>query len=175
MKRVRQIVVALVGLFYVGLLYPLCGELWHSKWLLEMHDNECEPMFITFLVGLGVFLLLAVRKPSKYRVVIAFAAFHALAHATTMLIQSIETSVHKVPRGYDDVILFGVIGIALLLSIPPEENKICPVTSLVGNEKSPWRLESRDLSGESCGGLPDPSAFAVTNLVRFRRPKCPTG
>jgi hypothetical protein len=53
MKRIRQIVVALVGLFYVCLLYPLCTELWHSKWLLEIHDNECEPMFITFLVALA--------------------------------------------------------------------------------------------------------------------------
>jgi hypothetical protein len=121
MKRVRQIVVGLVGLFYVGLLYPLCTELWHSKWLLEMHDNECEPMFITFLVSLGVFLLLAVWKPFRYRVVVAFAAFQALAHATTMLIESIETSVHKVPRGYDDVILFGVIGVALLFGVPPNE------------------------------------------------------
>jgi hypothetical protein len=121
MKRIRQIVVALVGLFYIGLLYPLCTELWHSKWLVEMHDNECEPMFITFLVALGVFLLLAVRKPSEYRLVIAFAAFHGLAHSATMLIQSIETSMHGVPRGYDDVILFGVIGIALLFCIPPKE------------------------------------------------------
>jgi hypothetical protein len=121
MTRVRQIVVGLAGLFYVGLFIPLCSELWHSKWLLEMHDNECEPMFITFLVSLGVFLLLAAWKPFKYRVIVAFAAFQALAHATTMLIQSIETSVHKVPRGYDDVILFGVIGVALLLSIPPKE------------------------------------------------------
>lgn len=121
MKLVRRIVVALVGLFYVGLLYPLCTELWHSRWLLEMHDNECEPMFITFLVSLGVFLLLAVWKPYRYRVVVAFAAFQALAHATTMLIQSVETSVHKVPRGYDDVMLFGGIGVALLLSVPPKE------------------------------------------------------
>jgi hypothetical protein len=123
MKRIRQVVVALVGLFYVALLYPLCAELWHSKWLLEMHDNECEPMFITFLVILGVFLLLAVRKPSEYRLVIAFAAWHGLAHSVTMLIQSVETSVHRVPRGYDDVILFGVIGIALLLSVPPKDAK----------------------------------------------------
>ena len=121
MKRIRQIVVALVGLFYIGLLYPLCTELWHSKWLLEMHDNECEPMFITFLVTLGVFLLLAVRRPSEYRLVIAFAAWHGLSHSATMLIQSIETSLHGVPRGYNDVILFGVIGIALLLSVPPKE------------------------------------------------------
>jgi hypothetical protein len=118
MRRIRQIVVALVGLFYVCLLYPLCTELWHSKWLLEMHDNECEPMFITFLVALGVFLLLAVRKPVEYRLVIAFAARHAIAHSTTMLVQSIETSLHRVPRGYDDVILFGVIGVALLFCVP---------------------------------------------------------
>ena len=121
MKRIRQVIVAMVGIFYACLLYPLCTELWHSKWLLAMHDNECEPMFITFLVALGVFLLLAVRKPVEYRLVIAFAAWHAIAHSTTMLIQSVETSVHGVPRGYDDVILFGVIGVALLFCVPPKE------------------------------------------------------
>jgi len=121
MKRIRQVIVAMVGIFYACLLYPLCTELWHSKWLLAMHDNECEPMFITFLVALGVFLLLAVRKPIEYRLVIAFAAWHAIAHSTTMLIQSVETSVHGVPRGYDDVILFGVIGVALLFCVPPKE------------------------------------------------------
>jgi hypothetical protein len=101
--------------------YPLSGDLWYSKWLIAMQDNECEPMFITFLVILGVFLLLAVRSLSEYRLVIAFAAWHDLAHSATMLIQSIETSVHGVPRGYNDVILFAVIGIALLLSVPPKE------------------------------------------------------
>jgi hypothetical protein len=40
-----------------------------------------------------------------------------------MLIQSIEASLHGVPRGYNDVILFGVIGIALLLSVPPKEEE----------------------------------------------------
>ncbi len=123
MKRIRQIIIALVGLFYVGLLYPLCTELWHSKWLIEMHDNECEPMFITFLVSLGVFLLLAVRKPSKYRLVIAFAAWQSLAHSATMFIQSVEASMHGAPRGYNDVILFGVIGIAVLLAVPPKEDE----------------------------------------------------
>lgn len=74
-----------------------------------------------FLAALGVFLLLAVRKPIEYRLVIAFAARHAIAHSTTMLIQSVETSVHGVPRDYDDVILFGVMGVALLFSVPPKE------------------------------------------------------
>lgn len=121
MKWIRQIIVALLGLFYVGLLYPLCTDLWHSKWLIEMHDNECEPMFITFLVTLGVFLLLAARKPAKYRLVIAFAAWQALAHSATMLIQSVEASRRGLPRGYNDVILFGVIGIVVLLIVPPKE------------------------------------------------------
>jgi hypothetical protein len=53
---------ALLGLFYVGLLYPLYTDLWHSKWLLEMNNEECEPIFLTFFVTLGVFLLLAARK-----------------------------------------------------------------------------------------------------------------
>lgn len=78
-------------------------------------------MFITFLITFGVFLLLAVRKPSKYRLVIAFAAWQSLAHSATMLIQSVETSMRGVPRGYNDVILLGVIGIAVLLVVPPKE------------------------------------------------------
>jgi hypothetical protein len=126
-KRIRQIIVALLGLFYVGLLYPLYTDLWRSKWLIEMHDNECEPMFITFLVTLGVFLLLAARKPIQYRLVIAFAAWHSLAHSATMFIQSVETVKHGVPRGYKDVILFGVIGIVVLLIVPPKEEAAASV------------------------------------------------
>jgi hypothetical protein len=68
--------------------------LWHSKWLIEMHNEECEPIFLTFFVTLGVFLLLAARKPIQYRLVIAFAAWHSLAHSATMLIQTVEAYRH---------------------------------------------------------------------------------
>src|SRR5437763_11712599 len=64
-ERARQIVLALAGLFYLALLYPLCSDLWHSHWLVDMNSNDCEPMFLSFYVGLGLFLLLAVRKPSR--------------------------------------------------------------------------------------------------------------
>lgn len=121
MKRIRQITVALLGLFYVGLLYPLYTDLWHSKWLIEMHNEECEPMFLTFFVTLGVFLLLPARKPIQYRLVIAFAAWHSLAHSATMLIQTIETYRHGAPRDYKDVVLFGIIGIVVLLIVPSKE------------------------------------------------------
>lgn len=121
MKRIRQIIVALLGLFYVGLLYPLYTDLWHSKWLIEMHNEECEPMFLTFFITLGVFLLLAARKPIQYRLVIAFAAWHSLAHSATMLIQTIETYRQGNPRDYTDVVLFGIIGIVVLLIVPSKE------------------------------------------------------
>jgi hypothetical protein len=121
MKRIRQIIVALLGLFYVGLLYPLYTDLWHSKWLIEMHNEECEPMFLTFFVTLGVFLLLAAREPLRYRLVIAFAAWHCLAHSATMLIQTIETFRHGTPRDYTDVVLFGIIGVVVLVIVPSKK------------------------------------------------------
>src|SRR5438132_14113926 len=85
MKRERtlQVVLALVGLFYVALIYPLYTDLWHSKWLLEL-KNETEPMFLSFYVALGPFLLLAARKPSSHHSLIAFAAWSILAHDSLM-------------------------------------------------------------------------------------------
>lgn len=67
MKRERMLQVAsrLVGLFYVALIYPLYTDLAHSKWLLEMKD-ACEPMFLSWFIALGPFLLLAARKPSLH-------------------------------------------------------------------------------------------------------------
>jgi hypothetical protein len=53
MKREHMPQVAL-GLFYVGLIYPLYTDLGNSKWLLEMKD-ECEPMFLSWFVTLGPF------------------------------------------------------------------------------------------------------------------------
>jgi hypothetical protein len=59
---------------FIALVYPLYTDLWHAKWLLEMH-NETEPMFLSFFIALGLFLLLAARKPSAHRSLIAFTAW----------------------------------------------------------------------------------------------------
>ena len=101
MKRERtlQVVLALVGLFYVALIYPLYTDLWHSKWLLEL-KNETEPMFLSFYVALGPFLLLAARKPSSHRSLIAFAAWSSLAHASVMTIQTVEAWNHGIHRDF---------------------------------------------------------------------------
>jgi hypothetical protein len=72
-ERILQVVVGLLGLLYLWPIYPLYTDLWHSKWLLEM-NNECEPMFLSWFIALGPFLLLAARKPSSHRSLIIFAA-----------------------------------------------------------------------------------------------------
>ncbi len=65
-ERMLQVALGLVGLVYVAMIYPLYTDLAHSKWLLEMKD-ACEPMFLSWFIALGPFLLLAARKPSLHR------------------------------------------------------------------------------------------------------------
>ncbi|MBV9503212.1 MAG: hypothetical protein JO138_27885 [Acidobacteriaceae bacterium] len=120
-ERTRQIVLAVIGLFYVGLLYPLYTDLWRSKWLIEMHNEECEPMFITFFVALGVFLLLAAKNPRTYRTLIAFAAWQSLAHSAVMIIQTVQAYNHGTPRDFKDVIITAVIGVVLLALVPSRQ------------------------------------------------------
>ena len=123
MKRERMLQVALVivGLVYVALIYPLYTDLAHSKWLLEMKD-ACEPMFLSWFIALGPFLLLAARKPSLHRSLITFAACQSLAHASVMTIQTVEAWKHGVHRDFTDVVLFGVIG-GILLALTLEKRK----------------------------------------------------
>src|SRR5579864_6922341 len=113
-----QVALGLVGLVYVAMIYPLYTDLAHSKWLLEMKD-ACEPMFLSWFIALGPFLLLAARKPSSHRFLITFAACQCLAHASVMAVQTVEAWKHGVHRQFGDVVLFGVIGgilLALLLA-----------------------------------------------------------
>ncbi len=116
-ERMLQVALGLLGLFYVGLIYPLYTDLARSKWLLEMKD-ACEPMFLSWFIALGPFLLLAARKPSLHRSLITFAACQSLAHASVMTIQTVEAWKHGVHRDFTDVVLFGVIG-GILLALSP--------------------------------------------------------
>jgi len=116
-ERMLQIAVGLVGLAYVALIYPLYTDLAHSKWLLEMKD-ACDPMFLSWFITLGPFLLLAARKPSMHRSLIAFAAYQCLAHASVMTVQTAQAWNHGVHRNFADVVINAVIGGVLLALLP---------------------------------------------------------
>ena len=108
-ERILQVAVAVLGLLYVGMTYFLYLDLAHSKWLLEM-KNPTDPMFLSWFIALGPFLLLAARKPSSHRLLIAFAAWQCLAHASVMTIQTVEAWQNGVHRNFLDVILWSIIG-----------------------------------------------------------------
>jgi uncharacterized protein DUF6632 len=124
-ERLTQIVLVIVGLLNSAIIYPLSMDLWHSSWLLQQ-KNEVEPMFMSFFLPIGVSLLVAARRPSEYRSMIALAAWSHISHGTVMAIQTVEAWSHGVHRNFADVILFLVIGGALLALLPPKRKVVEP-------------------------------------------------
>src|SRR5579871_3243771 len=92
-KRLTQIVLVIVGLVNLAIIYFLYMDLRHASWLL-VQKNETEPMFLSFFIPAGIFLLLAARTPSEHRSMIALAAWWNISHATVMAIQTVQSHPH---------------------------------------------------------------------------------
>jgi len=116
-ERVLQIFLVVLGILFIGLIYPLFTDLWHAKWMVVMHD-ETDPMFVSFFVALGPFLLLAARDPAANRSLILFTACWTLTHASVMVIQTVQAWNRGVHRNFADVVINAVIGLALLTLLP---------------------------------------------------------
>ena len=116
-ERLTRIVLVIVGLLNLSLIYFLYMDLRHSSWLLEQ-ENECEPMFLSFFIPVGVFLLMAARRPAEHRSMIALAAWWNISHGVVMAIQTVEARIHGVHREFTDVVFFIVIGGVLLALLP---------------------------------------------------------
>lgn len=125
-ELLTRIVLVIVGLLNLAVIYPLFIDLWHSNWLLEQ-KNEVMPMFMSFFIPIGVSLLVAAKRPSEYRSMIALAAWWHISHGLVMTIQTIEAWSHGVHRNFLDVILFLVIGTVLLALLPPKRMAVDPV------------------------------------------------
>ena len=125
-ERLTQIVLVIVGLFNLAVIYPLYMDLRHSSWLLE-RKNEVHPMFLSFFIPVGVSLLVAARRPSEHRSMIALAAWWHISHGAVMAIQSVEAWIHGVHRNFTDVIVVLVIGGVLLALLPAKREIVEPV------------------------------------------------
>jgi len=106
-ERALKIVLVLVGLLFVGLIYPL----------VTMREDLTLQMMLSLYVTMGVFLLIAARDPSTHRSLIAFAAWSNLAHAGTMVVQSFGHTNEHAHLLYGSA-LFGGIGLLLLALTP---------------------------------------------------------
>ena len=109
-ERVQQVVLIVVGLLFVALVIP--GEMFFTR-------EPSVPMLMSLYVTLGVFLLLAARNPAANRSLIAFAGWANVAHAGVMALQEYWHVIK--PREIVGVILFGIIGLALIALAPAKE------------------------------------------------------
>jgi hypothetical protein len=105
-----KIVLALVGLLFLALIYPM---------IVFIRQAPAMSMMFSLYVTLGVFLLLAIRNPSAGRSVIAFAAWSSFAHAALMGTQALRG---MVARGeLIGVAVLIVIGVLLVALAPPKQ------------------------------------------------------
>src|SRR5580704_6511569 len=124
-ERLTQAVLVIVGLVNLAPLYFLYRDLWHSSWLLEQKP-EVGPMFLSFFIPVGVFLLMAARRPAEHRSMIALAAWWNISHGTVMAIQTVEARIHGVHRELTDVVVTIAIGVVLLVLLPAKREGVAP-------------------------------------------------
>jgi len=86
-QRALKVVLVLLGLFFVGGIYPLMTTV-RSAW--QANNEDSTPMMLSLYVTLGIFLLMAARDPSQYRSLIAFAAWSSFAHAAVMTVMAVH-------------------------------------------------------------------------------------
>ncbi len=106
-----KIVLAVVGVLFLALTYPL---------IVFVRQEPALSMMFSLYVTLGVFLLLAIRDPSAHRSLIAFTAWSSLAHAALMGTQAMRD---MVARGeLIGVAVLAVIGVALIALAPARQS-----------------------------------------------------
>ncbi len=115
-----KVVLALVGLIFLFAVYPLMMYLWPSGWRWQPNQPEYEQMILGVYATLGIFLLLASRKPSEHRSLIAFTAWSSLVHACIMAVQAFQNASE---RGHllGDIPALIVVGVALIVLAPAKQ------------------------------------------------------
>jgi hypothetical protein len=115
MKRelALKIVLAVVGVLFLALAYPL---------VVFARQEPSLSMMFSLYVTLGVFLLLAIRNPSANRSLIAFTAWSSFAHAVVMGTQAMKDMVQR--SELIGVAALIVIGVALIALAPKQAQSI---------------------------------------------------
>src|SRR5262244_2198497 len=89
-ERVLKVVLIVVGLIFLFAVYPLMMYLWPSGWRWQPNQPEYEQMILGGYAVLGVFLLIASRKPLQHRSLIWFTVWSSLVHGGIMAMQAMK-------------------------------------------------------------------------------------
>ena len=106
-ERALKVVLVVVGVIFCALVYPLT---------LFVRQEPALAMMLSLYVTLGIFLLLAARRPSANRSLIAFTAWSSLVHAGLMGTQAFCNMVQRGELWGVAVLL--IIGAALIVLAP---------------------------------------------------------
>lgn len=106
-ERALKVVLVLVGLLFTAGIVPL---------VMFFSRDPAVAMIMSVYVTLGIFLLLAARNPEANRSLIAFAGWANVAHAGVMAVQEFRHVIQR--QELLGVILFGVVGVALIALAP---------------------------------------------------------
>ena len=115
--RVRYLRIALlaVGVIFIGGIYPLT-IVWPSGWSWHTGHSDYLQMILGLYATLGVFLLLASRKPLANLSLIWFTVWSSVVHAGIMAAQSVTNPEHMGHLWGDVLALFAVAGVLTLLT-----------------------------------------------------------
>src|SRR5580692_10133538 len=105
-----KIVLAVVGLLFLALAYPL---------IVFVRQDPAMSMMFSLYVTLGIFLLLAIRNPSASRSLIAFTAWSSFAHAALMGSQAMLNMISR--QELIGVGVLVVIGAAFIALAPAKQ------------------------------------------------------
>lgn len=116
-ERILRVVLVVVGLIFIVGVYPLMMYLWPSGWRWQPHQMEYEQMILGVYATLGIFLLIASRRPAEHRSLIAFAGWSSLVHAGIM---GVQAATHTMEHGHwlGDIPALIIVGVVLLLLLP---------------------------------------------------------
>jgi hypothetical protein len=116
--RYLRIAMVLVGVIFLAGIYPLT-IIWPSGWVWHTGQSHYLPMILGVYATLGVFLLIASRKPLENLSLIWFTVWSSIVHGGIMAVQAIKNP-DQIGHLWGDVpglfLLAGLLGVLTLQS-----------------------------------------------------------
>jgi uncharacterized membrane protein len=131
--RYLKVALVIVGLAFL-LIYPLM-KVWASGWAWQPIQGEDQQMIAGVYAVLGVFLLIASRKPEAHLSLIWFTVWSSVVHA---LIMGVQVAIDPAEQGHlvGDIPALILVAIVLGLLTPRSvmpANELNPVSSGVSS------------------------------------------
>ena len=123
-ERLLRAALILVGLIALAGVYPLM-HLWPAGWRWQPYNPAYEHMVIAVYAVLGLFLLIAARRPERHRTLILFAGWSSLAHGIVMGIDALRRAGERAHL-VGDVPALLIAGMLLLILRPRRQVSDAP-------------------------------------------------